>query len=73
MRNKGRALRWCVEQAFEQPLQLGGCLVAVVVGEQQSHLSLRVADRAFVPDRGGVAGAPDEVRNDPRLLQYLAP
>jgi len=38
-------------------------------------LALRVADRAFVLDRGRVAltGSAQEVRDDPRLLQYLAP
>lgn len=49
--------------------------IAVVIVEQHLDLALRVADRAFVLDRGRVAltGTADEVRNDPRLLQYLAP
>jgi branched-chain amino acid transport system ATP-binding protein len=46
-----------------------------VIVEQHLDLALRVADRAFVLDRGRVAltGSAHEVRNDPRLLQYLAP
>jgi len=49
--------------------------IAVVIVEQHLDLALRVADRAFVLDRGRVAltGSAQEVRNDPRLLQYLAP
>jgi len=49
--------------------------IAVVIVEQHLELALRVADRAYVLDRGRVAltGTSDEVRNDPRLLQYLAP
>ncbi|QDL96008.1 ABC transporter ATP-binding protein [Rhodopseudomonas palustris] len=49
--------------------------IAVIIVEQHLDLALRVADRAFVLDRGRVAltGTADEVRNDPRLLQYLAP
>jgi len=49
--------------------------IAVVIVEQPLELALRVADRAFVLDRGRVAltGSAQEVRNDPRLLQYLAP
>ncbi|MFT0878611.1 ABC transporter ATP-binding protein [Rhodopseudomonas sp. G2_2311] len=49
--------------------------IAVVIVEQHLDLALRVADHAFVLDRGHVAltGTADEVRNDPRLLQYLAP
>jgi branched-chain amino acid transport system ATP-binding protein len=46
-----------------------------VIVEQHLDLALRVADRAFVLDRGRVAitGSAQEVRDDPRLLQYLAP
>jgi branched-chain amino acid transport system ATP-binding protein len=49
--------------------------IAVVIVEQHLDLALRVADRAFVLDRGRVAltGSAHDVRNDPRLLQYLAP
>ena len=49
--------------------------IAVIIVEQHLDLALRVADRAYVLDRGRVAltGTADEVRNDPRLLQYLAP
>jgi branched-chain amino acid transport system ATP-binding protein len=49
--------------------------IAVVIVEQHLDLALRVADRALVLDRGRVAitGSAQEVRDDPRLLQYLAP
>jgi branched-chain amino acid transport system ATP-binding protein len=49
--------------------------IAVVIVEQHLDLALRVANRAFVLDRGRVAitGSAQEVRDDPRLLQYLAP
>ena len=49
--------------------------IAVVIVEQHLDLALRVASRAYVLDRGRVAltGAADEIRDDPRLLQYLAP
>jgi branched-chain amino acid transport system ATP-binding protein len=49
--------------------------IAVVIVEQHLDLALRVADRAYVLDRGRVAltGAAQDVRNDPKLLQYLAP
>ncbi len=49
--------------------------IAVVIVEQHLDLALRVASRAYVLDRGRVAlaGPAQEVRDDPRLLQYLAP
>jgi branched-chain amino acid transport system ATP-binding protein len=49
--------------------------IAIVVVEQHLDLALRVANRAYVLDRGRVAlkGSAQDVRNDPKLLQYLAP
>jgi branched-chain amino acid transport system ATP-binding protein len=49
--------------------------IAVVIVEQHLDLALRVASRAYVLDRGRVAltGPAGEIRDDPRLLQYLAP
>ena len=49
--------------------------IAVVIVEQHLDLALRVASRAYVLDRGRVAltGSAGEIRDDPRLLQYLAP
>jgi branched-chain amino acid transport system ATP-binding protein len=49
--------------------------IAVVIVEQHLDLALRVADKAYVLDRGRVAltGAAADVRADPKLLQYLAP
>ena len=49
--------------------------IAVVIVEQHLDLALRVASRAYVLDRGRVAlaGPALDVRNDPKLLQFLAP
>ncbi|HEX2943580.1 MAG TPA: ABC transporter ATP-binding protein, partial [Rhodopila sp.] len=49
--------------------------MSVVLVEQHVDLALRVADYAYVMDRGSVAleGVAAEVRDDPRLLRYLAP
>lgn len=49
--------------------------IAVVIVEQHLQLALSVADQAYVLDRGRVAlvGPSAEIRDDPRLLQYLAP
>ena len=49
--------------------------IAVVIVEQHLELALRVASHAYVLDRGTVAltGSAQDVRTDPKLLQYLAP
>jgi urea transport system ATP-binding protein len=49
--------------------------IAVVIVEQHLDLALRVAGTAYVLDRGRVAltGPADQVRTDPRLVQFLAP
>ncbi len=49
--------------------------IAVIIVEQHVELALRVADHAYVMDRGGIAldGSADEIANDPRLTRYLAP
>jgi branched-chain amino acid transport system ATP-binding protein len=49
--------------------------IAVVIVEQHLDLALRVANYAYVLDRGRVAleGSAESVRNDPELLRYLAP
>jgi branched-chain amino acid transport system ATP-binding protein len=49
--------------------------IAVVIVEQHLELALRVASHAYVLDRGTVAltGSAEDVRTDPKLLQYLAP
>jgi branched-chain amino acid transport system ATP-binding protein len=49
--------------------------IAVVIVEQHLDLALRVASRAYVLDRGRIAlaGPAQDIRDDPRLLQYLAP
>jgi branched-chain amino acid transport system ATP-binding protein len=49
--------------------------IAVIIVEQHLDLALRVTDYAYMLDRGRVAvhGPSAAVRDDPRLLQYLAP
>jgi branched-chain amino acid transport system ATP-binding protein len=49
--------------------------ISVILVEQHVELALRVADYAYVMDRGSIAlqGAAADVRGDPRLLRYLAP
>ncbi len=49
--------------------------IAIVIVEQRLDLALDLADYAYVLDRGRVAleGRSAVVRNDPQLLQLLAP
>ncbi|WP_421707462.1 ABC transporter ATP-binding protein [Algihabitans sp.] len=49
--------------------------MSVILVEQHVELALRVADYAYVMDRGTIAlqGPAAEVKDDPRLLRYLAP
>jgi branched-chain amino acid transport system ATP-binding protein len=49
--------------------------VGVVLVEQHLELALRLARRAYVMERGRVAlvGPSAEIREDPRLMRYLAP
>ena len=63
-----------VEEITERLIDLAK-QIAVVVVEQHLDLALRVASRAYVLDRGRVAlsGPSQDIRNDPRLLAYLAP
>jgi branched-chain amino acid transport system ATP-binding protein len=63
-----------IEEITERLIELSR-QIAVVIVEQHLDLALRVADYAYVLDRGRVAlqGAAGEVRSDPELLRYLAP
>lgn len=63
-----------IEEITERLILLANDIALVIV-EQHLDLALRVASRAFVLDRGrvAIAGSAQEVRDDPRLLQYLAP
>ncbi|MDC9811071.1 ABC transporter ATP-binding protein [Rhizobium binxianense] len=63
-----------VEEITEQLIDLAKD-IAVIVVEQHLDLALRVASHAYVLDRGCVAitGSSSEVRDDPRLVKYLAP
>jgi branched-chain amino acid transport system ATP-binding protein len=63
-----------IEEITERLIELSK-KIAVIVVEQHLDLALRVADYAYVLDRGRVAlqGAAGEVRASPELLRYLAP
>jgi branched-chain amino acid transport system ATP-binding protein len=63
-----------IEEITERLIELAK-EIAVIVVEQHLDLALRVADYAYVLDRGRVAlqGAAADVRNSPDLVRYLAP
>lgn len=63
-----------IEEIAERLQQLAGEIGLIIV-EQHVELALRVAEHAYVMERGTIAleGATDEIRDDPRLVRYLAP
>ncbi len=63
-----------IEEIAER-LRLLSETMSIIIVEQHVELALRVADRAYVMDRGQFAlqGAADSIRDDPMLLRYLAP
>jgi branched-chain amino acid transport system ATP-binding protein len=63
-----------IEEIAEQ-LQKLATTMAVVLVEQHIELAMRVAKTAHVMERGRVAldGPVAQVKDDPRLLRYLAP
>lgn len=62
-----------IEEITERLIELAK-EIAVIIVEQHLDLALRVADYAYVLDRGRVApGEARHVRDDPELLRYLAP
>jgi branched-chain amino acid transport system ATP-binding protein len=63
-----------IEEITERLTELAKS-ISVVIVEQHLDLALRVADYAYVLDRGRVAlqGEAAKVRSDPELLRYLAP
>ncbi len=63
-----------IEEIAER-LRLLAKEIGVIIVEQHVELALRVADYAYVIDRGTVAleGPADEIAKDPRLFRYLAP
>ena len=63
-----------IEEITERLIELAR-EIAVVIVEQHLDLALRVADYAYVLDRGRVVmqGAAGDVRSDKELLRYLAP
>jgi len=63
-----------IEEITERLIELAK-EIAVIVVEQHLDLALRVADYAYVLDRGRVAlqGQAADVRSSPDLVRYLAP
>jgi branched-chain amino acid transport system ATP-binding protein len=63
-----------IEEIAEQ-LQRLAKTMSVILVEQHIELAMRVADTAYVMDRGRIAlqGPVAQVRSDPELLRYLAP
>ncbi len=63
-----------IEEIAERLKALSSTM-AIVIVEQHLELALGLAGSVCVLDRGRVAlqGSSDEIRSDPRLLQYLAP
>jgi branched-chain amino acid transport system ATP-binding protein len=49
--------------------------MSIVIVEQHLELALGIANQAYVLERGKVAlqGSAEQVRSDPKLLEYLAP
>jgi branched-chain amino acid transport system ATP-binding protein len=63
-----------IEEIAERLVELSRRMSVVLV-EQHVELALRVAQTAYVIDRGTIAlhGHADAVRDDPALLRFLAP
>ena len=63
-----------IEEIAEQ-LQKLARTMSVILVEQHIELAMRVAQTAYVMDRGRIAlhGPVDKVKDDPELLRYLAP
>lgn len=63
-----------IEEIADRLVRLSKELSLILV-EQHVELALRVADYAYVMERGSIAfeGLAAHVKDDPRLLKYLAP
>lgn len=63
-----------IEEIAER-LQYLSKMMSVILVEQHIKLAMRVAQTAYVMERGRIAlqGPVAEVKNDPALLRYLAP
>jgi branched-chain amino acid transport system ATP-binding protein len=63
-----------IEEIADRLIKLSAQMSLILV-EQHVELALRVAQHAYVMDRGTVAlqGAAAEIRTDPQLIRYLAP
>lgn len=63
-----------IEEIADRLIELSKT-IGIIIVEQHVELALRVAGFAYVMDRGHMAlqGPSDSIREDPRLLRYLAP
>ena len=63
-----------IEEIAER-LELLAKEISMIIVEQHVELALRVADYAYVMDRGEIAleGTSENIKDDPQLLRYLAP
>jgi branched-chain amino acid transport system ATP-binding protein len=63
-----------IDEIAEQLAELANSISLILV-EQHVELALRVAQYAYVMDRGSIAleGSSTQVRTDANLLRYLSP
>lgn len=63
-----------IEEIADRLVKLSTQMSLILV-EQHVELALRVAQQAYVMDRGTIAlqGPAAEIKSDPRLIRYLAP
>ena len=63
-----------IEEIAER-LEMMAESISVMIVEQHVELALKLADYAYVLDRGSVAleGPADDIRDNPNLLRLLAP
>lgn len=63
-----------IEEIAERLAEMAETMALVIV-EQHVDLALRLAKRAYVMGRGTMAlnGSAEDIRDDPQLVQYLAP
>jgi branched-chain amino acid transport system ATP-binding protein len=63
-----------IEEIAEQLIRLSS-VMSIILVEQHIELAMKVAQTAYIMDRGRVAmqGPVNSVREDPELLKFLAP
>ena len=64
-----------VSEEIAERLEMMAESISVMIVEQHVELALKLADYAYVLDRGSVAleGPADDIRDNPNLLRLLAP